>query len=144
MFKTEVKYKNFLGQEVSDTLRFNLSEAELLDLQEAEPIFTPEFLYYISEEQDVSAMIKVMRKLIAHSYGILSEDGKVFRKKPEDIYDFEHSAAYTALLEKLLGSEDSTFVSDFIVNVFPARFADEIRKRINDGPALSVVDNANH
>lgn len=142
MFKTEVKYKNFLGQEVSDTLRFNLSESELLDLQEEEPIFSPEFLYYISEEQDISAMLKVMRKLIARSYGILSEDGKVFRKKPEDIYDFEHSAAYTALLEKLLGSEDTTFVSDFITNIFPARFADEIRRRIKSGPELTVVDNA--
>ena len=140
MFKTEITTENFEGKKVTVTLRFNLSETEMLDLVKVDPTFTEEYLKWIVEEKNVQAMFDVIRKLVAVSYGTISEDGMSFRKKDDDVYDFLHSAAYDALIDKFLEEGNDKFVSDFIVGVFPAKFADSIRKSMADGqPALTQV-----
>ena len=130
MFKTEITTENFEGKKITETLRFNLSETEMLDLVKADPTFTEDYLRWIVEQQDVSAMFDVIRKLVAVSYGVMSEDGRAFRKKPDDVYDFLHSTLYEALIDKFVTEGNDKFMTEFIVGVFPAKFADSIRKSI--------------
>lgn len=139
MFKTEITYKSFIGNDVTETLRFNLSETECLDLANEDDIFDTDILSYIASEQNLPAMIKVIRKLVVKAYGVMSEDGKYFRKRPDDVYDFEHSAAYDALIDKLISTDDVDYLRDFLIGIFPAKFAPEIKKRVKETEALSVV-----
>jgi len=127
MFKTTVKYTDFLGGEREEVLRFNLSELEMRDLMSEDPVLNPAVLTAISEANDVDSMFKVIRKLILHSYGEMSEDGRYFRKSKEITSDFAHSAAYEALLNDLM-SDDGHKLSDFITGIFPASVAEEVRK----------------
>lgn len=133
MFKTDITTENFEGQKVTKTLRFNLSQTEMLDLVKVDPTFTEEYLKWIVDQKDLPAMFDVIRKLIAISYGVMSEDGTTFRKKEEDVYDFLHSTFYDALIDKFLEEGNEQFMTDFIIGVFPAKFADSIRKGIASG-----------
>lgn len=138
MFKTEITTENFDGKKVTETLRFNLSQTEMMDLVKADSTFTEEYLRWIVEEKNVEAMFDVIRKLVAVSYGVMSEDGRAFRKKPDDVYDFLHSAAYDALIEKFMSEGNEQFLTEFIVGVFPAKFANSIRQSMTQGQISTV------
>ena len=129
MFKTTVKYTDFLGTEREETLRFNLTETEAQDLVTEDPIFNPALLTTISSDRDAVTMYKVIRKLILHAYGEMSEDGRVFRKSKEIMSDFANSAAYNEFLKMLLGGDDDTLITRFMREVFPAAIAEEMKKQ---------------
>jgi len=141
MFKTEVTYTNFLDQEVTETLRFNLREDELLDLVNEDPTFDSGFLAYISQQQDFQKMMKVVRRLISLSYGEVSEDGRSFRKSEQRALDFLQSSAYTTFMDKILSDNTGKTFLDFLVGVFPAKFAEQLVDRMKDGgnPQLTAV-----
>lgn len=126
MFKTEVTYTNFLDQEVTETLRFNLREDELLDLIKEDPTFDTSYLTYVSQQNDFQKIMKVVRRLIALSYGEVSEDGRTFRKSEQRSLDFLQSSAYTTFLNKILSDDSGKTFRDFIVGVFPAKFAEQL------------------
>lgn len=128
MYKTEVTYKNFLDVEVTETLRFNLTETELLDLVRTDPTFDVGLLTYIANERDYARMMDVIRKLIVVSYGEVSEDGKYFRKSDEKALDFVQSAAYEAFRDQLLSDEDGQGFMNFMMAVFPKKFVAEMQK----------------
>ena len=128
MFKIDLTYKNFLGVETTETLRFNLTETELLDLVRDDPTFNTSFLSYISQEKDYAKMMDVIRKLIVVSYGEVSDDGKYFRKSDARALDFVQSAAYEAFRDKILSDENGNGFMNFLMAVFPAKFADEMKK----------------
>lgn len=128
MFKTEIKFTDFVGNEKTATLRFNLTEDELMDLIKADPMFSTDYLGYIVAEQNLMMMLDVIKKIIRVSYGLLSEDGNYFRKPKEAVEDFMQSAMYYALLEKLTATDDAEYLKSFIMGVFPAKFAEELAK----------------
>ena len=128
MFKTTVKYTDFLGEEREEVLRFNLSEVEMKDLMDENIAFSPAFLNAVTEDKDSDTMLKVIRMLILHAYGEMSEDGRYFRKSEQMMSDFAHSAAYTALLEKLFTTTDEDYISNFLYGIFPAKIGAEMRK----------------
>lgn len=130
MFKTTVKYTDFLGGEREEVLRFNLTETEMQDLVADDIAFNPAFLGAIAKEEDPVAMYKILRKLILHAYGEISEDGRVFRKNEQITSDFAHSKAYEAFLEKMLTSDNNeALMRDFMIGIFPAKIGDELKKQ---------------
>ena len=129
MFKTTVKYTDFLGEEREEVLRFNLTETEMQNLTSDEIAFNPALLAAMAKERDHLAMYKVIQKLILHAYGELSEDGRVFRKSEQIMSDFAHSMAYEAFLYQLLYDGDETTMTNFMMGVFPAKVAEEIKKQ---------------
>lgn len=144
MFKTDLTYTNFLGVEVTDTLRFNLTETELLDLVRSDNTFDVSFLTYISNERDYAKMMDVLRKLIVVSYGEVSDDGKYFRKSDERALDFVQSAAYEAFRDQLLSDDEGKGFINFIKGVFPAKFVAEMQKQAiltGDKPTLVTTNN---
>lgn len=140
MFKTEITYKDFLGNDVTKTLRFNISEDELLDLVNTDSRFESGYLAFAMQDQNYAKMMDVIRKLIVMSYGELSDDGEYFRKSDEKAIDFLQSAAYEAFRDSLISDQDNKFV-DFLLGVFPAKFAKVIKEKIDSGETkqISVV-----
>ena len=141
MFKTEIKYKDFLGNDVSKTLRFNITEDELLDLVREDSRFETGYLAFVMQENDYAKMMDVIRKLIVLSYGEMSDDGEYFRKSDEKAIDFMQSAAYAAFRDELISDKDGQKFVDFLLGVFPAKFSKVIKEKIDAGetPALTVV-----
>ena len=127
MFKTEITYKNYFDVEVTETLRFNLTENEVLDLISKDPQFDPGFLAYITQDKDYPRLMDVLKKRIVASYGEVSENGKHFRKSEAIATDFVQSAAYEALKERMISGDGSEF-ANFVIGIFPAKFSGVLRE----------------
>lgn len=139
MYKKKITYKDFNDQEVTETLAFNLSETELLDLSETDPTFSAGYLRQVSDEQDPQVMFRILRKTIALSYGELSTDGKRFMKSEEILNGFLHSAAYDALIRQLVTAENVDEVTSMLIGIFPAQFRDELTKAANTNPVVAQI-----
>ena len=139
MFKTDLTYKDFLGNDVTETLRFNISEDEMLDLVREDARFDGGYLSMVIEQKNYAQMMDIVRKLIVISYGELSSDGRTFRKTDERALDFLQSAAYGAFRDKLL--EEDGFFEAFLIGIFPSKFSTMIKERLASGnvPQIDVV-----
>lgn len=139
MFTKEYTYPNFLGDEVTDKFRFNISEFEMLDLVRDDPDFSIARLSALVKEHDAAKMINIIRKLLVVSYGVLSEDGKHFRKSDEIATEFVQSAAYNAILNEFLTSDDPKILTDFMYGIFPAKFQTEMKNQVEKAKANGTV-----
>lgn len=131
MFKYELKYEDFLGNEKTEVLRFNLSENEVMKLVKDDQIFTIEFLAYVADGKDPVTMFNVVSRIILAAYGELSDDGKIFRKSDQIRKDFEQSAMYDKFIEDMFGSNDTQKFVNFLVGIFPKKYADSLTEKIN-------------
>lgn len=135
MIKKSVTYKDFLGQTRTDTFRFNLTEDEMMDLIKEDEIFSTDHVSHVMETRDAIEMYRILRRMILASYGVLSEDGRFFRKPPEALYDFAHSAAYTQLLDELVDTDDFNKLRSFIMGIIPAKYAE----RLDGNPQVAAL-----
>lgn len=140
MIKRTVKYKDFLGNTREDEFRFNLTEDEMMDLVKEDEMFSQDHIAHVMEIKDGIEMYRILRRMILASYGVLTEDGKVFRKPAEALYDFAHSAAYTQLLEDLTGTEDFGKLKSFIMGIIPSKYAE----RLASDPQLIALSAGNN
>lgn len=142
MFKYDLNYTDFLGNEKTEVLRFNLSQTEVTKLVENDKIFSVEFLAYVADGKDPLTMYNVVQKIILEAYGILSDDGKYFRKSEQIKKDFEQSVMYDKFIEDMFGSNDNQKFVNFLVGIFPAKYAETLKAKISGDMAangLSVV-----
>lgn len=139
MFTKEYTYPNFLGDEVTDKFRFNISEYEMLDLVKRDPDFDVNRLSALAKDPEPAKMIDIIRKLLVVSYGVLSDDGKHFRKSDEIATDFVQSAAYNAILDEFLTSDDSKLLTDFMYGIFPAKFQDQLKEKVAEAQRTGSI-----
>lgn len=123
MYKDKITFTNFNDEEVTETLRFNLSEVELMDLVKDDPTFSQSYFKTLIDNEDAYEMFRFVRKILALSYGELSEDGNTFMKSPEIMDRFLHSAAYDALINKIADSANVDIVKTMLIGIFPDKFA---------------------
>lgn len=102
MFKQNIAYIDFNGEERKEDFYFHLSLPEVVRL-EAE-IGRPMDVHVkdLTANQDMKMLIDFLEKMILNSYGRKSADGKSFQKSKELKLEFEHSQAYAELFEMLL------------------------------------------
>ena len=124
MFKEKIKYVDFDGNEREETFYFNLTQAEIIEMEAGESGGYGEMLKRIVESKNSSEIMKVFKTFLLKSYGEKSADGKYFNKSEEIAKAFEHSAAYSEIFMKLCTNAD--YAVNFINLVLPLN--DEQRK----------------
>ena len=112
MFKTEIEYVDYNGNQRKDMLYFNLSKAEMMEMELSTTAGVEEKLRILIATKDNATIVKTFKDLILKSYGIKSEDGTRFIKNAVLREEFEQSEAYSELFMKLLS--DSDFQAKFI------------------------------
>lgn len=127
MLKKTVQYEDYNGNTVNEDFYFNLSKAELIEMDVEYNAGLGETLQRIIETKDSKALIMEFKKLILISYGKKSEDGKRFIKNETLRNEFEQSAAYSTLFMEL--AMDDKSAADFIKGVLPKDMAIEIEKQ---------------
>lgn len=141
MLKKKLTYKDWNGVERTEEFCFHLTEAELMQLElETEGGFKG-LLQRIIDASDSAKMIKIFKELIDRSYGVLSDDGKYFRKTPEALRDFQSTQAYSDLYISLLNDEEA---AKFIKAVAPVIPVSEEQKALTENGGITttpVVDN---
>lgn len=117
MLKKTITYTDYNGIERTEDFRFNLTKAELVDMQLSASGGFTEFVDKIIKAKDVPTMIKLFKDLVFKSYGEISDDGKRFIKSKELSEAFSQTEAYSILYMELV--MDDKAAADFVKGILP-------------------------
>lgn len=117
MLKKAITYTDYDGLERTEEFRFNLTKAELMDMELTTVGTFSKLMQKIIDEKDMVRLAKYFKELILKSYGVKSDDGKRFIKSPELSEAFSQTEAYSELYMELLGN--SEYAVKFIKQVMP-------------------------
>ncbi len=131
MLKKEITYTDYDGNERTETHYFNLSKAEMLDME----LFTEggyaNMLERVMKENDQVALIKLFKELVMKSYGKKSDDGRRFMKSQEILDDFMQSEAFSVFYMELATSSEAA--AEFANGIMPADLRAEVEKIAPEG-----------
>ena len=117
MIKKVMEYTDYNGNERKETLWFNLSEAELTEMELGVDGGLAAYITRISEEQSGPKIIEIFKKIILKAYGVKSDDGRRFIKSEELRNEFEQTEMYSMLFMELATKADKA--AEFINGVVP-------------------------
>ena len=106
MLKKTITYTDYNGNERTEDFWFNLTEAEITEMQLGVHGGYTAMLNKIIAAQDTPTLIKIFKDLVLDAYGEKSADGKRFVKEDRDGYrlsnDFKQTEAYSKLYMELI------------------------------------------
>lgn len=118
MLKKTITYTDYNGVERTEDFYFNLSKAEIMEMEMSTTGGLGEMIQKIVAEQNAPAIIKVFKDLVLKAYGVKSPDGKRFIKSDELSESFAQTEAYSNLFMEL--ATDADAASKFIRGIIPA------------------------
>lgn len=124
MLKKTITYKDYNGVERKEDFYFNLSKAEIMEMEMGTEGGLAEMISKIVAAKDVPSIIKVFKDLILKSYGEKSPDGKRFIKSNELATAFSQTEAYTELFMEL--STNAEAGAAFVNGIVPSDMAKQI------------------
>lgn len=127
MLKKTITYTDYNGQERTEDFYFNLSKAEIMEMELSTVGGFGEMLQRIIAAQDGPTIVKIFKELVLKAYGEKTPDGKRFVKSDELREAFAQTEAYSNLFMEL--ATDSKAASDFVNGVIPADLAAEAQKQ---------------
>lgn len=128
MLKQTIEYTDYDGNERKEDFYFNLSKAELMEMQLSTTGGLEKKIQSIIAAQDSKEIIDTFKDIIIRSYGVKSPDGKRFIKNDEVRDEFIQSEAYSELF-MLLATNDKE-ASKFINGILPKIDGDNTDKVI--------------
>lgn len=117
MLKETISYVDYNGVERKDDFHFNLTQAELTEMEMSTTGGLAEMIRKIVAAQDAPAIIKVFKDLILKAYGEKSPDGKRFIKSEELSTAFSQTEAFSILFMRL--ATDADAAAKFINGIIP-------------------------
>lgn len=119
MFKKVIKFEDFNGNSREETFYFNLSKAELMEMELSTQAGVEEMIRMLIATKDNAKIMQIFKDLILKSYGIKSEDGTRFIKSQELREAFEQSNAYSELFMEMITEPEmqAAFINGVISGV---------------------------
>ena len=118
MLKKTIKYTDYNGKERVEDFYFNLSKAELTEMELSTTGGYGEMLIKIAEADEHTKIVPIIKEIILKSYGEKSEDGKRFIKSKELSNAFSQTEAYSELFMEIStqAGASAAFVNGIIPN----------------------------
>ena len=101
MLKLTRTYEDFDGNQRTEDFYFNLTKAEIMELEMGTTGGLTQMINKISAEQDSVRLIELFKKIILMAYGEKSPDGRRFIKSKEISEAFSQTPAYSDLFMEL-------------------------------------------
>lgn len=117
MLRKTITYTDFNGNERTEDFYFNLTKAELTEMEMVTDGGLTNKLQRIVDTNDTKSMIDTFKDIICRSYGVKSEDGKRFVKNDELRNAFVQSEAYSELFMELVTDPEAS--AAFINGIIP-------------------------
>ena len=117
MYKKTITYTDYNGVERTEDFLFNLTQAEITEMELGTTGGYGEMLQRIIAAKDMPTIIKVFKELILKAYGEKSADGRRFIKSEEISEQFSQTEAYSTLFMSC--ATDSDFAAEFIKGIMP-------------------------
>ena len=125
MIKKTVTYTDYNGVERTENCYFNLSKAEVMEMELSTEGGMAESIQKIVDAKDAPAIIRVFKDLVLKAYGVKSDDGRRFMKTKPDgsryADDFKETEAYSQIFMEL--ATDADAAAKFVNGIVPADLA---------------------
>lgn len=133
MIKKTITYTDYNGTERTEDFYFNLSKAEIMEMEMSTAGGLAEMIQNVVKAQDQPAIIKIFKDLVLKAYGEKSADGKRFIKSDDIATAFSQTEAYSQLFMEL--ATDSDAAAKFVNGIIPA---DVAKQAAAEHPALKA------
>lgn len=134
MLKKTITYTDYNGLQRTEDFYFNLTKAEVMEMEMSTVGGMAEMIQKIVAAQDVPSIIKIFKDLILKAYGEKSADGKRFIKVNEYgnrlADEFAQTEAYSQLFMEL--ATDADAAAAFVNGIVP----NDMAKQASATPAL--------
>lgn len=128
MLKKTITYTDYNGDERTEDFYFNLTKAEIMEMEMSVNGGMSEFMKKVATTQDAPQLIKLFKDLILRAYGERDINGKKFIKEDKDgrrlADDFKQTEAYSVLFMEL--AFDDKKAAEFVNGIIPADMAKQI------------------
>lgn len=135
MIKKTITYTDYNGVERTENFYFNLTEAELTEMELSMAGGYQQYVQNVIDAKDGPSLIRLFKDLIMRTYGVKSPDGREFRKSEEISRSFTQTEAYSKLFMEL--ATDSKAAADFVNGVV----SDDMRRRMAEQNKLTTIPN---
>lgn len=127
MLKKKIKFEDFNGDQAEETHYFNLSKAELIEMEVSYGnVGLEKHIQALIDAEDNKGLIKEFKEIILMAYGHKSDDGRRFVKSDEIREAFAQTAAYQELFLQL--ATDDKAAAQFIIGIVPKDMSEEVEK----------------
>ena len=135
MLVKPITYTDYNGVERTETFYFNLSQAELIDMQLGgkDGLYSNK-LQKMIDNHDAAAIVATIKEFVLKSYGEKTDDGKRFIKNPEISEAFMQTEAYSQLITELLSDDAKS--SEFILGIMPQALREAAVAEMNKNKQL--------
>ena len=117
MLSKTIKYVDYDGNERTEVFYFNLSEAEMTEMELSETGGLSKMIQNLVSSRDATRIVQIFKEIILKAYGEKSPDGRRFVKSKELSDAFAQTPAYSLLFMEL--AKDAQAASAFINGVVP-------------------------
>ena len=117
MLKKTITYKDYNGTERTEDFYFNLSKAELIEMQANASGGLEELYKKIIAEKNIPEIYRIFKDIVLMSYGEKSVDGKRFIKTKEAAVAFTQTEAFSVMMSEFL--EDPDKATEFANGIIP-------------------------
>ena len=124
MLKKIITYTDYNGVERTEPFYFNLSKAELMEMELGVTGGMTEMLDKIIAAKDAPSLMKTFKEMIMKAYGVKSDDGKRLIKSEELSTAFTQTEAYSVLFMELI--TDDKAAADFVNGIIPNEIQAEV------------------
>ena len=127
MLKKTITYNDYNSVERTEDFYFNLSKAELMEMEMSISGGLTEMIEKIVATKDAPAIIKIFKELVLKAYGEKSADGKRFEKKNGALAEaFAETEAYSQIFMEL--ATDADKAAEFVNGIMPSDIAKQLPK----------------
>lgn len=117
MLKKTITYTDYDGNERTEDFYFNLTKAEITEMELSHDGGLTKLIEKIVAEQDSKRIVEIFKDLILRAYGEKSPDGKRFVKNQELRDAFAQTEAYSDLFMEL--ATDAEAAVAFVNSIIP-------------------------
>lgn len=119
MLKRTITYPDYNGGSRTEDFYFNLTQAEITEMELSVDGGLVEMINRIVAAQDGKQIIATFKDIILRAYGVKSADGKRFIKSQELRDAFSQTEAYSQLFMELATNADAA--AAFVNGIVPAQ-----------------------
>ncbi len=134
MLKLTRTYNDYNGGTRTRDFYFNLTQAEITEMELSVDGGLAEMINRIVAEQNGKQIIELFKDIILRSYGEKSADGERFIKNQELRDKFSQTEAYSDLFMEL--ATDAKAAADFVNGIIPAQNKKDVSKEVQNGLKL--------
>lgn len=127
MLKKTITYTDYNGMERTEDFYFNLTKAELMEMEMGTTGGFAEMVQRIVAAKDAPALISIFKDMILKAYGQKSPDGRRFIKSKELSEEFSQTEAYVSLYMEL--ATDDEAAANFVNGIMPHDLVNEVQKQ---------------